>query len=116
MRVKALNFRRMFGTSAKTGNPFDFSVFTIETPLEPFSNDKTTLQGFGLDTATIDCDDKVHQNPMLRALTFPCYLELEMDSALRFGRMQTVCTGFSRVVENLQDATREEYEKVKAKS
>jgi hypothetical protein len=52
------------------------------------------IRAFGLDTAELDLSaDAVNK---FEKLTFPIMLDLHTDSEVRFGRVQSVVTGFSQ--------------------
>lgn len=93
----------VIGVSRISGNKnsrdYDMARVVILVPAE--SREGTTKDGnpyivraYGWDTAELDLSaDSVHK---FEKLSYPCMLELITDSEVRFGRVQSVVTGFSQ--------------------
>jgi hypothetical protein len=95
MKVTCIGFSRIDGE--KNSRQYDMGRLIILVPAESREGtsklgDKYRVRAGGFDTAELDLS--VDAIPSFQKLTFPIDLELDTDSELRFGRMQSVVTGF----------------------
>ena len=91
MKITLIGMRRQSGIASKTGNPYDMAMLIAQVPIEQVANDKVTIKGKGYETAQIPY--LTEKEPLFEALTYPCTVELLMDSVPRFGEFQSVASG-----------------------
>lgn len=97
MEATLIGVSRNSGT--KNTREYDMARVIILVPAE--SREGTTklgdpykVQSYGLDTAELDLS--ISAIPKFEKLTYPITLNLETDSEVRYGRVQSVVTGFSQ--------------------
>lgn len=97
MRVTALGAYSMKGTAKKSGSSYDMAKLVIRVPMENVANANMTRMGYGFTTNELDME--VQALPKFNFQYPPEGVELDLivGSELRFGRLQSVITGFQKV-------------------
>jgi hypothetical protein len=88
----------MKGTGSKTGNAYDMAKLVIVAPVEIVNSAKMQKSGYGYQTHELDLEPQA-----LAKLNFhfpPEGLELDLivGSEVRYGKLQAVITGATKVV------------------
>lgn len=101
MKAHVIGITRVEGVSNKSGQlkPYDMSRLLSLQPCEVAgkndeqSGTRYSKSGYGYEVMEIDvASPEVMQK--FAQVRFPAMLDLEMDQIPRFGKLQTVCTGF----------------------
>ena len=91
MKITLLGMRRQSGLSSKTNSHYDMPMLIAQVPIEQVSNEKITIKGKGFESANIPYLPE--KEPIFEALTYPCTVDLQMDSVPRYGEFQSVASG-----------------------
>lgn len=98
MRVRAIGAYFMKGTSKKSGQPYDMAKLVILAPVDMSASPTMQTGGYGYKANELDM---VPEAISKFGFTFPhegLELDLEIDSIVRFGRLQSVIVGAKKVV------------------
>lgn len=93
MRALVLNAKQSKGVSKKDGSPYEMYTITVSLPLKPFSSSTYQMNGFGHDIAELPLDPQAYAK--FSELKESRVLDLQMESAIMFGDLKQVVTGFS---------------------
>ena len=97
MKQQCIGITRIAGV--KNSNPYDMARLVVLVPAESRTGlsketkDPYTVTSFGHDTAELDMT--LEAFVAFKDLKFPIFLEVETDSEIRFGRLQSVVTGYT---------------------
>lgn len=95
MKLTVIGVKRIKGDKSKAGNPFDICMLFALVPIEMVSNEKMQVTGGGFELAEIPLDTDAI--PAFQKLSFPVQLDLQTDTRPRFGKFESVVTGFTPV-------------------
>lgn len=93
MRVLVLNVKRTKGVSKKDGSPYDIYNISISLPLKEFSSATYQMTGYGHDIAELPLSPEAFTK--FSELKEPRVLDLQLETAIMFGDLKQVVTGFS---------------------
>lgn len=93
MKVTAIGVVRMEGR--KEGRDYDFTNLSYLVDVEIVSRSNFNKTGYGYEVAQAEVAPGVMEK--FKDLKWPCHLEIQTDSVSRFGKLQTVVTGFSAI-------------------
>lgn len=92
MKMLVTGVQRVQGHSDKTGNDYDFAECFVLTPVEIKASEKRQTSGFGFEVAKLSMLPECVPN--FSRCSFPCELDLTTDNVMKFGKLETVITGF----------------------
>lgn len=95
MKLQVIGVKRVQGTAKATGQPFDMCTLYAIVPIERVSNGKLEVTGAGFELAEVSLEAEALA--AFKTVKFPAVLELHTDSRPRFGKFETVVTGFTPV-------------------
>ncbi len=96
MRVLARGAYRGTGVGKASGKAYDMGKLIVEIPVENVSMPNMNRFGFGMTVAELDIEPECVVN---FDFPYPCELELETANKMQFGRLQTVITGATLVLD-----------------
>lgn len=94
MQVVLIGAVHRQGVGSKSGNPYDFGVLMVLTPVSERGTDKMKVTGCGYQVAEIRCSKEVVQQASKLGAPFPLKAVLTIGNEIgEFGQMQSVCNG-----------------------
>lgn len=93
MQILVCGAKRIYGTSAKTGNDFDMCNLIGLVPLSLGAGKSTKVEGYGLEPAEIPLDPGALMALRQFQGRFPLTLEVETDSRPYMGKLETFVIG-----------------------
>jgi hypothetical protein len=77
MKAYVVGVKRVAGIGKESGQAFEMCRVLVGTPIESVSNEKFSVQGFGLEVNEIPMEPSAL--PQFKGLTFPAVMELQTD-------------------------------------
>lgn len=93
MKVIAVGFTEMSGTSKKTGNDYHMARLVVLTETEDAKTESMTKSSYGYQAMEMDVDVKSHHR--FDTLSYPCHVELVIDHRPRGGKVEAILSGFT---------------------
>ena len=97
MKVLVIGCSRMSGIGKESGRPYDFASITYLKELEPVTQEKFQLAGYGYETGKADL--AIEALPRFKDVKFPAWLELQVTSEPGRQGLKTVVCGFTVAVD-----------------
>lgn len=93
MKMTVTGVSRTQGTSQKTQRPYDMAFCYVLSPVQIQASENRQSSGFGFEVAELHlAPDSISK---FGRCAFPCELDLTTDNVMRFGKLETVVTGFN---------------------
>ncbi len=89
MKILVCGAKRIYGTSAKTGNEFDMCNLIGLVAVQLGSGKSTKVEGFGLEPAEIPLDPAALGQLKAFVGRFPLELEVDTDSRPYMGKLES---------------------------
>lgn len=92
MKAILLGVERSKGIAKESRRPYDIVRFRICSKAEDYANEDMTRTARGFNVAEVEATDEAFA--LASTLSFPCFIDLDIDQTLRFGKLVPVVAGF----------------------